>query len=213
MARWKDIMLPYGEYVSEPFSVSSDFDRYVATIQIVGINIHNQRMDFYYSTSVDQQEWSEWRNFHESSSELLNDHKLFQLYFRFKIIFSSEDMSKRPYFQSISINLEPYTLAENIGDTVTKPKLWLTKKNSRGDIRLVNKMTGQEIIFKDIHLNEQIFIDCENEDIVSSFQNSGIYRFDSHNDEWLELLAGENYLKGYGDFDLDLRYTGKLLQD
>lgn len=213
MTRWKDIMLPYGEYISEPFPVSSDFDRYVATINITGQNIHNQRMDFYYSVSNDQQEWSDWKGFNESSAELLNDYRLYQLYFRFKIVFSSETLSKRPYFQSVSIYLEPYTLAENIGDTVTKPKLWLTKKNSPGDITLTNKMTGQEIIFKDIYLNEQIFIDCESEEIISSFQNSGIYRYDNHNDEWLELLAGENYLKGYGDFDLDLRYTGKLLQD
>ncbi|MGG0667641.1 hypothetical protein ABE073_03840 [Lederbergia citrisecunda] len=213
MVRWKYIMLPYGEYISESFAVSSDFDRYVAAIHITGLNIHSQRMDFYYSVSNDQQEWSEWKTFNEYSEELLNDYKLYQLYFRFKIVFSSEDLSKRPYFQSISINLEPYTLAENIGDITTKPKLWLTKKNSKGDIRLVNKMTGQEVIFKDIHLNEQIFMDCENEEIISSFQDSGIYRYDSHNDEWLELLVGENYLKGYGDFDLDLRYTGKLLQD
>lgn len=206
-------MTPYGEYISEPFNISSSLDRYVAEIEFTVLNIHDEQLDFYFSVSNDQHVWSEWKTFYEQSSDFLNDYSLDNLYFRYRVIMSSKNLDNRPYLQSISIKLEPYVLIENIGDIVMKPKIWIRKVDGKGDVRIKNQMTGQEFVMTDLMNNEEVFIDCENEEIISSFQNTGIYRYDNHNDEWLEFDAGESYIKGYGDFDLDLRYQGKLLQD
>lgn len=212
MTNWGSIMKPYGEYISEAFDISSNLDRYVVSIDIESLNINNERMDFYFSVSNNLTDWTPWKAFYEQSSDFLNGYDVSELYFRYKVIFASEDLVEKPYLQSIKISLDPYVLVENIGDIPMKPKMWI-RKIGKGDILIKNQMSGQELIMKDLLNNEEVFIDCENEDIVSSFQNSGIYRYDNHNDEWLEFATGENYIKGYGDFDLDIRYQGKLLQD
>ncbi|QJI52485.1 tail protein [Psychrobacillus phage Perkons] len=213
MPTWSEVTLPYGEYISEVFNISNVLDRYIINIETEEINIHDQKMNFYFSVSNDMVNWSEWKMFYKQSTDFLNEYKLFQLYFRYKIIISSDDFDKRPYLQSIKMSLEPYTLFENFGDLSLKPKLWITKRNGSGDVKLLNHMTGQEMKFTGLLNNEEIYVDCENEDIISSFQNSGIYRFDNHNDEWVEMNYGETYIKGCGDFDLNIRYQGKLLQD
>lgn len=213
MPTWSTVMQPYGEYISEAFEVSNTLDRYVIDTDIQSINIHNQKLEFYFSVSNDLLSWTEWKPFYQQSTNLLDEYKLYQLYFRYKVIIASTNYLERPYFQSIEMNLIPYTLFENFGDIQLKPKLWITKKDGVGDIKLVNQMTGQEMKFTGLLDNEEIYIDCENEEIISSFQNSGIYRYDSHNDEWLEMDSGESYLKGYGDFDINIRYQSRLLQD
>lgn len=119
----------------------------------------------------------------------------------------------KPYFQSLTMDLRPFSYIENTGDLPIQPKLWIRKTNGKGDIALINFTTGQRVEFKDLHNHEEVFIDCENEEIISSNQVIGIYRYDSHNDEYLELIRGSNYMTSEGDFDLDVRYKATLLQE
>lgn len=170
-------------------------------------------MDYYYSVSYDEIEWSDWKEFKSGATDIFDEYNLESLYFKYKVVIRAESTMHRPYLQSIQFILQPYSNIINSGDLVTRPKIWLRKKNGDGDITLVNQMTGQSMELKDIQNNEEIFIDCEYKEIISSLQYLGIYRFDSHNDEYLELIRGDNYLKGYGDFDFDIRHYGYLLQD
>lgn len=67
-------------------------------------------------------------------------------------------------------------------------------------------MTNQTLVVDNLIDNEEVFIDCQKEDIVSDRQHLGVYRYDDHNDEFLALIIGTNLLKGKGDFDMDVRH-------
>lgn len=213
MPTWSQIAEPYGEYFSETFNISNQLDRYISTIVITKINIHDQTMDFYYSVSGDSMEWTEWKPFNEGSTEIFDNYDLSNLYFKYKVIMKSESSTKKPYLQSISFLLQPFSNNINIGDLPSYPKIWIRKVNGDGDIRLTNHMTNQTLILTEMQNEEEVFIDCDNEEIISSLQYLGVYRYDSHNDEFLELIRGDNYLKGQGDFDIDIRIQSPLLQE
>lgn len=212
MTTWSSIIQPYGEYVSESFNISNSLDRYISLIDTVKINIHNQTLNFFYSTSYDDVYWTDWMPFREGNTDILDGYDLSDLRFRYKVIISSIDELQKPYLQSISFSLLPYKNIENVADMPTKPKIWIRKLNGKGDISLTNHMTNQTITIKNLQENEEIYIDNENEEIISSLQDLGVYRHDDHNDEWLELIRGDNYIKGTGDFDMDIRYQGILIQ-
>lgn len=213
MPTWSKITQPYGEYVSETFNISNTLDKYVATINITDFNIYNQTLEFYYSVSHDGIQWESWKPFQAGATDLFDGYNLASLYFRYRVVIASTDETEKPYLQEISFLLQPFTSLLNEGDLTIKPKAWIRKTTQDGDVRLINHMTGQSIEIKDMQNGEEIFIDFENEEIISSLQYLGVYRFDSHNDEWLELIRGENYLKGYGDFEIDFRFRNKLLQE
>lgn len=213
MATWSNLLKPKGVYTSQSYPISNDLQKYIATINTQLINTYNQKIELYFSVSYDYINWTNWKMFNTSSFNLLDDYDLNGLIFRYKIVFEAENDSKKPYFQSIDFKFDPYGNIENTGDLVLKPKLWITKRNGDGDIAIINHTTGQRIELKNLKNNEEVFIDCEDEEIVSSFQNVGIYRYDDHNDEYLELIRGENYIKYEGDFDLEARFQNILLQE
>jgi len=213
MPIWSEVTKPYGTYISQVFNISNNLDRYIVSINITDININNQRMDFYYSVSNDNINWTEWSPFFKQSTDFLSSHNLTQLYFRYKVIFASISPTNKPFLQLIKISFAPYVFFENIADLPLKPKLWIRKVDGDGDISITNYMTGQKMSLTALQNKEEVFIDCESEDIVSSLQSLGVYRYDNHNNEWLELDVGETYIKTTGDFDMDIRYQGKLLQE
>lgn len=211
--KWSDILSPKGVYVSKSYDISSNMNSYLTIIDLTVINPNNEYLKFYFSTSHDDINWSKWKEFDENSSDMLENTNLSQLFFRYKIEFESNSFEKRPFVQSVKISLIPYFTIENQGDLSAFPKLWIRKINESGDVKIINHYTKQEIVFKDLVKNEEVFIDCENEDIISSRQSLGVYRYDSHNDEWLELQTGLNLLRGEGDFDLDYRFQSGLLNE
>lgn len=213
MASWSSLLNPKGVYTSKSFPISNNLDRYLTTIKTQVINTYNQKVELYFSVSYDSVTWSDWVFFSESSHDLLDSYSLNGLIFRYKIVLEAENETKKPYFQSIDIKFEPFGNIENTGDLPLRPKLWITKRNGAGNIAIINHTTGQRMEFKNLRNNEELFIDCENEEIVSSFQSSGIYRYDDHNDEYLELIRGDNYIKSEGDFDLEARFANILLQE
>ena len=213
MVKWSTVTNPRGVFTSPIYSVTNNLDRYVATIKTDVTNIHNQTINYYFRVSYNTVDWTDWVRFYETSYDLLDDYKLKGLYFQYKIVMQSENDSVKPYLKSIDIKLEPFAHVENLGDMKTLPKLWIRKKNGKGAIALINHTTKQRIEFSELNNAEEIYIDCENEEIVSSNQHLGVYRYDSHNDEYLNLIRGENYLTSEGDFDLDIRHKAILLQE
>lgn len=213
MATWGQIITPRGSYISPSFLITSNLDRFIATIKQQIINIYNQSVEVNFRVSYDELNWTAWEKLYETSYDFLDEYELQSIYIQFQINLVSKDEVSKPYFQSLELVLKPFTVIDNIGDRPLKPKIWITKRNGDGDISLINFTTKQEMTFKGIQNGEEIYIDCENQDIVSSNQSLGIYRYDSHNDEFLEIIKGENYLTSKGDFDFDIRYKGTLLQE
>ncbi|WP_186321349.1 phage tail domain-containing protein [Bacillus sp. FJAT-22090] len=99
----------------------------------------------------------------------------------------------------------------NEGDLTIKPRARIKKTVSKGDIEIKNITSNQTFKLTDIQLDEEIYIDFENEEIVSSLQYLNVYRYGNHNGTWLEMIIddesnGENTLELTGDFQLDLEY-------
>lgn len=213
MAKWSVVTNPRGVYTSPIHSIGNTLDKYVATINIDSQNIHNEKVEYYFRVSHDVIKWTEWERFYETSHDLLDNYKLNGLYFQYKIVMVSKQESTKPYVKAIKMDFEPFSSVENIGDLPVSPKIWIKKINGSGTVALINHTTGQRVELENLNNNEEVYIDCENEEIVSSNQEFGVYRYDSHNDEFLELIRGENYLTSEGDFDLDIRFRAKLLQE
>lgn len=213
MPSWSQVTKPYGEYTSEVFNISNNLSRYIIKVETTEINIHNEKLEYYFSISYDNINWTSWERFYEQSSDFLNPYNLSNIYFKYKVVMGSSSTSTKPFLQSISLTLEPYFLVSNGGDLTIKPKMWFTKTISAGTIQLFNHYTGQKIEFKDLQIGEEVYVDFDEEDIISSLQSLGVYRYDNHNNEWLYLPYGENYLRGYGNFNMDIRYQFKLLQE
>ena len=213
MVKWSKLNAPSGAYISPSFYISNALDKYVADIKETVVNPHNQKIEYFFRISYNQIHWTDWKKVHPTSYDFLDEHSLLGMYIQFRVIMIADSEPLKPYLRSLEVTFKPYGYVENVGDLPIKPKIWIRKKNGRGSIALINFTTGQRVEFKDLNNNEEIYVDCENEEIVSSNQHIGVYRYDSHNDEYLELVRGNNYLTFEGDFDFDIRHKAILLQE
>ena len=213
MPTWGSLGEPKGEYISPSFNVNNSLDNYMADIKRTVINAHNQKLDIYFRVSYDELTWTDWVILYDTSYDFLNGYPLANMFLQFKVAMSADEYAKRPFFQSLEIGMTPFLVINLVSDLSIKPKIWITKRNGAGTITLENTTTKEKLELKDLNNGETVYVDCENEEIVSSNQTLGVYRFDSHNDVFLSLARGENYLTSTGDFDLDIRYKGILLQE
>lgn len=101
----------------------------------------------------------------------------------------------------------------NSGDRTIKPKLWITKRNGNGSVSIENEDTEQIMTIDNLLDGEQVYIDVENDTIVSDLEILNVYRYDDHNNVWLELIEGENTLVCTGDFDIEIEYEMIYLAD
>lgn len=103
-------------------------------------------------------------------------------------------------------------LIYNDGDRFVKPELVITKKESQGLVVIKNETTGQRLEINNLGVDEEVYINCETEEIVSSLESNGVYRFDDHNDIWLELSNIEgNVLSISGGCDVKLEFRAVYL--
>src|SRR5699024_3465832 len=81
----------------------------------------------------------------------------------------------------------------NRGHFNTYPKIWIEKIYD-GDIVIYNTTNNnQEFRLKNIEIGEKIFVDCKKEIIETNLQD--VYHYDNFNDNYIELIYGENILK------------------
>lgn len=80
----------------------------------------------------------------------------------------------------------------NRGHYPTYPKIWI-EKIDHGDIVIINRTNGGSMFkFENIDVGENLYIDCRNEIIETDKEDA--YRYDDFNDNYLELIYGENVL-------------------
>lgn len=109
-----------------------------------------------------------------------------------------------PITHELTGNLE--VVIFNEGDITVKPKANIIYHGADGNLTLTNASNGQNITFTNLQVDEEIFIDFENETILSSLEYLGVYRYDDHNDKWLELIVGDNLIEVLGDCSIKLTY-------
>jgi phage-related protein len=99
-------------------------------------------------------------------------------------------------------------IIENNGDVECKPTIYI-EKIGNGNVDIINQSNaGQTFSFTDLNDQEIVFVDCENEVIITDL--IGQYRYDSFNDEYLTLVRGVNTLKIVGDLKLMFKYRFKF---
>jgi phage-related protein len=98
----------------------------------------------------------------------------------------------------------------NDGDVTCQPELWITKVGN-GDVSITNNTNGgSEFKFTGLLNTETVYVDCDNEQIVTDLSNA--YRYDNFNDNYLELVRGVNNLVVIGNCKVQFRYRFKTLQ-
>lgn len=101
----------------------------------------------------------------------------------------------------------------NEGDMSIKPRAWITKRVAGGSITITNESNEQLITIDNLLLDEEVFIDFENVEIISSLETSDVYHYDNHNGIWLELIEGDNSLSFIGDFDIRFEFERVYFAD
>lgn len=97
----------------------------------------------------------------------------------------------------------------NLGSEPCQPDIWI-QKIGNGDISIVNLSDGgREFKFTGLVDQEELNVDCENQDIETNL--SGTYRYNNFNNKFLTFPPGTNYLKVYGNCKLQFRYRFKTL--
>lgn len=128
-------------------------------------------------------------------------------YFEITLKCNSPYFYSNPMLHQITSTEAPSIIRiDNEGDVKSYPYLIIKKTDGDGNISIQNKSTDSHFILQDIQDEEVVYIDCENEEIVSSLEYVNIYRYDNHNDEWLSFTIGENELELTGDFELKLEH-------
>lgn len=206
--KWKDLVLSYGVYESPTFYTGIPKKYWLLSIEKDSV-LNGGKINMDYSVSYDNLNWSEWKTLYETDAYILENIVEQELYFKFRVTILISPDNVSPTLKSVSISFRELHRVDNIGDMVCKPKLWITKKNGDGNIALYNIESRQALTLKNLKDGEQIFVDCKEEDIITSLPLT--YRFDDHNDVFIEFLKGENYLYGTGNFELDIKYQMNTL--
>ncbi|WP_222429837.1 phage tail domain-containing protein [Paenibacillus agilis] len=209
--KWIDLYIQKGVYISREFDISSNFEVYRDELKY-HYELNDGEVKVFVRMSYDTSTWTEWVQVNNSAYlELFRDEYYNMEYakFQYKIELINHGVFT-PIFRSFSYMLRGSYLLINTGDLICKPELWITKRNGAGTIKLTNETNGQTLVFENLNNNEEVYVDCENEDIMTSLPMK--YRYDDHNDVFLELDVGENLLTGEGEFDLTIRHEFKTLQ-
>lgn len=210
--RWIDLYNVTAIYESDVISITSDFDSFIQNIESQfedndGLVTIEVRRSFDNGLT-----WSEYKNPFEYTYYYDGGFPLKTVKFQYRVTF---DLSMKlggvsPKFKFFKLEMIGTYQIVNYGDVICKPELWIKKVNGSGDIKLINETNGQSLELKDLNNGETVYIDCENEDIVTDLPLK--YRYNDHNGVFIELEIGENYLAGEGDFELDMRLQFKTLQ-
>jgi hypothetical protein len=212
MAKWIDLYDGrVGFFESQVYDISSDFEVYITN---VNYNYNNNDGTVITEVQVSYDggfSWTNWFDINLLPYELSEtDNNLQNIKLKYKITLDNSNGGLSPVFKSINIDVIGAFKIINTGDVVCKPELWIRKKNGFGSIKLTNETNGMTLELTDLNDGEEVYIDCENEDIVSSLPLT--YRYQNHNNVFLELEVGENLITGEGDFELDMRFEFKTLQ-
>lgn len=211
MTTWRELYKSHGRYVSEAYDISSSFD-YYQLISTLKYDEKKGNIDVDARISLDGGfSWGEWHNINKNAFNLFEDEELLEnAKLQFQVTMTGDLANESPVFYSLSLDFYGAVRIANLGDRICKPELWIKKTVGSGDIALTNETTGKTLTLSNLNNGEIVYIDCLKEDIVSSLPLK--YRYNDHNDVYLELETGVNILTGKGNFELDIRYEFIFLQ-
>jgi predicted phage tail component-like protein len=100
-------------------------------------------------------------------------------------------------------------ILNNYGDKEILPEVWIEKVGT-GNISIFNtSYKNEEFAFTNLLDTELIYINGENEIIETNLPNT--WRYDSFNDQYLNLYYGKNILQIKGECKLKFQYREKFI--
>jgi len=130
--------------------------------------------------------------------------------FQYRFVAESSIVTALPVLHDFQVSVTPTYLFVNHGDLPCKPEIWI-EKIGNGDLSIINRSNhNQEFTFVNILDKEVLYIDCEREHIETDVNMR--YRYDNFNNQYLELVTGNNVLEFKGQFKVMFRYQFKTLQ-
>ena len=200
--------------MSDIIPIPSVFDHYKALFQLRH-DKNDGTVRIFARTSHNGKNWTDWQDITNGVPYKMFNNGSFSMeksVFQYKIELDlgTAINKESPTVDFIKFDLIGTYNIINTGDKDCLPEIWLKKINGSGDIRLTNETTGQTMEFVGLNNGETVYIDCENEDIVTDLPMT--YRYDSHNDVFLNLKVGDNLLSGEGEFIMSLKLEFKTLQ-
>lgn len=119
---------------------------------------------------------------------------------------NSPDTFSNVHNDKFTVNGTKSIQYSNEGDFTIRPFIKL-KMRSAGNVRIKNEANGQEMIINNLLNEEEVYIDCVNEAIVSGFEERlNRYLFDNHNDVWLDWELDDAIFTFTGNFDIEFKY-------
>lgn len=213
MAKWDDLRKIRGIRTSPPFFIAQDTGSGQSVLN------WNETAPQGSSTSIETNvsydggyTWEGWRKA-EKGQPLPNFSPLTSsknTVFQYRYIGEANVVTSLPRLHDFSITVTPTYLFVNEGDTICKPEIWI-EKIGNGDFSIINRTNNnQEFKFIDILDRELLYIDCEREHIETDINMK--YRYDNFNNQYLELVRGNNILEFKGKFKVMFRYQFKTIQ-
>ena len=210
---WISVTSPSGAYESKRYRLDIQNDTVFANVEPLYKNDYNQRIEYSYRYSLDGSAWTDWYPLPKGMGNLFAGQSSKTYFFQYRVVMEAKSEQMSPQLFGLRMMLYPFEHVHNNGDLNAYPKLWIKKLKDKGDITLYNVTTEQELKLKNLAENEEVFIDTYDQIIKSSNEPLGVYRYDDHNNVWLQFAPGDNYLDGMGEFSLDIRFYAPMLQD
>jgi hypothetical protein len=212
MAKWNDLRLIRGVRTSPLFYIALDTGSGDSVLQWSETVPNGSQTYIETNVSYDGFTWEGWKRAINGGCiedfSPYTDSKATVVQYRY--VANSEDVSALPSLHDFTITVTPTYLFKNEGDIPCKPEIWIEKIGD-GDLSIINRTNNnQEFKFVGIYDREMLYIDCEREYIETDINLK--YRYDSFNNNYLELLPGENILEFKGTFKVKFRYQFKTIQ-
>lgn len=206
---WGELFSNKGVVTTNGFLINSNKNSLLLDMNMEAILNNKDEIKVEYSISYDYETWTEWNSLLENNVIIINNTYEQDIMIKFRVTLYANNLEMSPILQSITFTNQDVFKVENVGDFDCKPKLWITKTKGDGDVKLYNTKSHEVLILSNLKKGEQVFIDCDNEQIITDLPLT--YRYDNHNDVFTTFFVGDNYLYGEGDFILDLKFQSNLL--
>lgn len=126
------------------------------------------------------------------------------------------------YSRKLTYDLRTNPIILNFGDKKVYPKFRIYNRTNNNDITVTNKTTNQSFTISNLLVNESVFIDMKHEDIISSLEDLGVYRYSDYAGEQIELRIEDMFNNGNEfeitgstsqDFDVEIEFETIFLAD
>lgn len=211
MARLITMLNLQGIYTSPPITIPLVADGAITKIDWTCHEPNGSQIFVQTKLSLDGVNWTEWKTCTNGGqiADVDEDSFINNLQLIYRVIIKANAYGIKPKLNSLSLIFEPVLVFDNKGDVNCSPEIWITKINN-GDFSLINlSHNNQEFKLTGLIDNETVYIDNENQDILTDLVAT--YRYKDFNDNYLSFPPGKNILRINGSANIKFKYQFKLL--